>query len=98
MEGAFSISHSSAMARRSAGVLALSSERFKRSTVMEYLWADQPRGGAYRREVWDGKCDGPDGPAKPHLIGVFAKVNQKRVMTAKTMTSIRIVGTSFISR
>jgi hypothetical protein len=75
----------------------LSSERFKRSTVMEYLWADHARCGGSQR-IWDGKCDGPDGPATPHLMAVGLKVNQKRVMTAKTMTSIRIVGTSFIIR
>ncbi len=32
------------------------------------------------------------------LIPAQAKVNQNRVITAKTMTSIRTVGTSFISR
>jgi hypothetical protein len=73
----------------------LSSERFKRSTVMDYLWTDLPRKGGSAR-VWDGKCVGPDGPAKPHLSPSGAKVNQKRVMTAKTMTSISTVGTSFI--
>ena len=65
-EGAFSISHSSAMARRSAGVLALRSERFKRSTVMEYLRRIGPdQGGSsadLEREVrWAGRpCERAD--------------------------------------
>ncbi|OIQ68898.1 hypothetical protein GALL_495040 [mine drainage metagenome] len=99
IEGAFSISNSSAIASNTAGVRALRSARFSVAWVMkDHTNEDKPRYAVL--SDMNGKHMGRTTLLESVLQRQRRKVNERQnfTMTDRTMITMKTVGSSFIMR